>query len=231
MKKCIKCGKEAIFTKPYLIGQQEGFSIKLEGAAVVSVCGDCIKPYLKKQINKNLLIAIGALVFGLFMLLAVVTSNFGSGGTYKSVSPMWVIAIIIVCLGGSIKYFLSYGLAMKKLLRKDSAFIKEVITDDFVAKLVFKAIENTGQISDNVIFNWSVLNNKRGYVASDFANPYFIAEIRMPIKALTNVRLCNIPNFSLTFRDGMLGVIMDKSLDKEGKELIIQAVECYKNES
>ena len=50
MNKCIKCGKEAIVTDSFSIGSKGAFSmVKLEGAAVVGVCFDCVIPYFKKN--------------------------------------------------------------------------------------------------------------------------------------------------------------------------------------
>ena len=226
MNNCIKCGKEAIVKDSFSIGCKDAFSmVELEGAAIVGVCIECVKPYFKKQINKNLLIAIGTFAFGLFMLLTVVTNNFGSGAS-SSVNPIWFIAVTIAFLGGSIKYFLAYIVAMKKLSKNDISYIKEMTNIEVITKV----LEDVGQISEDIILNWKVLNTKRGAVHSDFTNPSFIAEIRTPFKLGTNgkVVLGSVMNIS-NKRLYVLGYGTDKSLDEEGLELIKKAVECYQS--
>ena len=226
MEKCVKCGKDAVHSGSYLIGSKNAFSVeKFEGAAVIGICGECAKPAFKKQINKNLLIALGAFVFGLFMLLTVITDNFGSGAS-SSVNSIWVIAIIIASLGGSIKFFLAYSVAVKKLSRNDREFIKGMITNEVVVKV----LENAREINKDVILNWEVLSKKRDDKIANFFDPAFLTEIRTPFNVGRTGKIV-LNGFVNADHIVVPGLYTDKTIGKDGKMLIKQAVECYLKEN
>jgi hypothetical protein len=215
MAKCNICGRNAIYAKPYFIGSKDAFGFgKFEGAAVVGICGECAKPYLKKQINKNLLGAVAAFAVGLFFLAITLTKGIN----------IWVIAFMISCFGGSIKFFLAY----KTISVNNVPVTKDMIDDEIVTKV----LENSRQVDKDIILNWEVLNTKRYATASDFSDPVFIAEIRTPFKVGINgkIELDNIMNISEYARFILPWFGSDKSLDKQGIELIKQAVGTYQNE-
>jgi len=148
MGKCIKCGNAAIREETFFFGSRIslwGNTLglkKLEGASIVGVCGNCAKSYFKKEIIRGLLYAFGALAFGLCLLIIALTQGLGG--------YMWLFVVMVLCLGGSIKFFLTYR-SKKRFISENEVPVKE-IDNDVLTFVVYKSMMENRQISKNVIF-------------------------------------------------------------------------------
>ena len=228
MNKCIKCGKEAIYAKSYFIGNRSVISIwALKGAAVVGICGECAKPNVKSMLNNKILLAL--LIFFVLLVISIAVIVIGSEAGIKATGNDLLIFLIIgICMVACIKKVFGYSASIKTLESNDVEIMKELIND----KMIAKTIGRNQIISENIIFNWDVLNTKRGAVSADFTQKAFISEIRTPFESNKNGMLIleGLMDVSIETLVKPPKSIIHKGLDEEGKELIRQACECYQKE-
>jgi hypothetical protein len=160
--------------------------------------------------------ATGAFAFGLLSLIIFLTQGFGKG------SDLWLFVIMILCLGGGVKFFLAYSVAMKKLTAGDASFMKEMIDDEIVAKIPSSPLK----INEDILFNWEILTARRD--TADLAGRAFLSEIAAPFQAGVNGSFVIDRITDTVYPVIVPGFGSDKKLEKENRELIIQVVENYK---
>jgi len=229
MKKCIKCGNEAIYAKSYFIGNRNLISNwALKGAAVIGICDDCAKPHIISKLNNKKLLAL--LIFFVLLIISIAVIIIASDAGVKATGTDLLIFLIIgIIMVACIKRAISYSESIKTLeTSNDVEFMKGQIND----KMIAKTIGRDQIISENIIFNWDALNTKRGAVSADFTKKAFISEIRTPFESniLGMLILEGIMDVSIETLVKPPLHFMHEGLDEEGKELIRQACESYQKE-
>lgn len=212
MSKCVKCGKDGIRKDQFFIGSKDTFSFEyLEGAAELDICGECVKPYAAKQLNMQLLKAIGTFAVGMFFLIVALTQGLDNN--------LWALVIMVSALGTGSMFILSYFGLRKKLSSPDQ-YVKDMDPETY-----WKVVAN---LLNSVIFNWEALNTKRDM--ADFTNPVFLTEIRSSFKMGTKgkIKILPIEYVKDAERIQVPGYGTDKNLNPDGMKLIKNAINCYR---
>ena len=167
--KCIVCEEDASRTDLYFIWHNGDF----KGVSEISICKECIKPYLPRKTGKligAIFICILLLVF-IILLLSVETDGFDFN--------WWQLIVLFGAAYQAYQWFSDYSSS------GDVTNIDDAVLQTKMADILGK----TKLIKGSVIINWEALKEKQQSMkvaVTDFTNPDFLASVRTPISLGTS---------------------------------------------
>ena len=209
--KCIVCEEDPTRSDLYMIWQNANF----KGVAEISICNECIKPYLPRKTGKLFGAIFICILFVAIPILALSSETDGFDFSW------WHILMLFGAGYQAYEWFSDYSKG------GDVTMIDNAVLQAKMADVLGK----TKQIKESVVINWEALKEiqqSRKVTVTDFADTDFMASVRTPIlldtsSGASRIKLELIPETSELNN-------LPKYFNDEDKELLKESVNLFRQE-